>query len=319
MRCARGRLIAALWLLGAQAHADPSAQEAAQAKELFTRGKKLLEERRHAEACAVLAESQKLDPGTGTLLALALCHEGQGKTMTAWTEFKEVIALSRRDKRPDREALASEHAAALEGRLSRLLVRVSDEAQDLDGLTVTLDDRPLPPALWARPFPVDPGRHELRATATGREPFSHTANVGAERDEQVIDVPLLRKVRAAKEPPPAPPAKKPPEESPTAAYLVGAASLVALGVGGYYGLRAISRQGDAEKLCPRSPCGNKEGLRLNREARDDASVATLGVGVGIAAAIATYLMWPSSTGSARVQGGPWLGRTEAGGSMTVMF
>ena len=73
------------------------------AESLFQAGKSLLEQKNYEQACPKLSESYRLDPGTGTLLALALCHEGEGRLATAWGEFAEVAARARREHRPDRE------------------------------------------------------------------------------------------------------------------------------------------------------------------------------------------------------------------------
>ena len=49
------------------------------AESLFREGKRLSGEHKFAEACPKFAESYKLDPGLGTLLNLAICHEVGGQ------------------------------------------------------------------------------------------------------------------------------------------------------------------------------------------------------------------------------------------------
>ncbi|HVH46275.1 MAG TPA: hypothetical protein VM925_28235, partial [Labilithrix sp.] len=104
------------------AGAQPSGQDAATAQALFDEGKRLMGQGKYAEACPKLIESQRIDPGGGTLFAIALCHEGEGKTATAWAEFTSALAEARRDRRADREAAAAEHIRALESKLTRVRV-----------------------------------------------------------------------------------------------------------------------------------------------------------------------------------------------------
>ena len=54
--------------------------------------------------------ARKQEPGAGTLLALALCHEGQGKTATAWAELNEAAALGKGVGRNDLAAAAQKRA-----------------------------------------------------------------------------------------------------------------------------------------------------------------------------------------------------------------
>src|SRR5262245_62252923 len=121
------RILVLLTTLGALLFAEPARAQGrgvsiATAEALFREGTALLDEKRYAEACPKLAESHRLDPATGTLLALAFCHEGEGRLASAWAEFAEVAGRARAEGRTDREHVAREHAANLKPRLARLSV-----------------------------------------------------------------------------------------------------------------------------------------------------------------------------------------------------
>src|SRR5262249_18506399 len=72
------------------------------AEAMFQEGKRLLSEGQTAEACARFASSFAIEASSGTLLNLALCHETQGKTATAWAEYRAAARLARSQGRDDR-------------------------------------------------------------------------------------------------------------------------------------------------------------------------------------------------------------------------
>jgi hypothetical protein len=148
------------------ARADGTETDRQIAQSLFDDGRALLEAGRIAEACPKFAESQRLDPGGGTLLNLALCHELEGKTATAWTEFREALSIAVRDDRKDRQELANGHIATLAPKLTRLTVAVPDGIAAREP-EVTLDRSRLPAAAWNTEIPIDPGEHRIAVTAQG--------------------------------------------------------------------------------------------------------------------------------------------------------
>lgn len=167
--------------------ADAAQQQLAQA--LFDEGRRLMDEGRFSEACPKLAESQRLDPGGGTILNLALCHEREGKLATAKAEYEEALRLAVQARRADREALARQRIAALERRIPRLTIVVSAEAASL-GLEIELDGRALPREAWGVPMGVDPGARAIEATANGYERWSSSVTLEPEQKE-TVEVPAL--------------------------------------------------------------------------------------------------------------------------------
>lgn len=93
-------LLAVVWPREALAAASDGKRK--RAAELFESGKALFQAGAFAEACPKLEDSYRLDPSTGTLLALASCHERQGRLELAWEELTRARAIVQREGRKDR-------------------------------------------------------------------------------------------------------------------------------------------------------------------------------------------------------------------------
>src|SRR5258706_88865 len=72
------------------AQAQATSAEKTAAETLFGEGKRLMDEGKFSDACPKFADSQKLDPGVGTLLNLARCYQKNGQAATAWSTYKEA-------------------------------------------------------------------------------------------------------------------------------------------------------------------------------------------------------------------------------------
>jgi hypothetical protein len=300
-------LLAAALAVPASARAQADAAQRAQATRLFNEGKALMNDGQTAEACARLEESQRLDPAPGTLLNLAFCHERLGKTATAWAEYGDARAAAQKNGRDDRVTFADAHARALEPRLSRLTITVAPGA-DLPGLVIRRDGGVVPRAAWGTPLPIDPGPHQVEASASGYLSVRIDVQVGPDGD---LASAVLTPLAAA--PPPATPATRAPADAPTAgggdgataaagpradgggrarqraAIVVGAGGLVTTWIAGYLGLRAIDLREQGDQWCPLGTC-TARATALYASARRDADLSTAGFVVGLTGmAIAGYL------------------------------
>jgi hypothetical protein len=251
---ASSTIAASLFVLVLAAPAIARADERADV--LFREGRTLLDAKKYDEACPKLAESQKAEPGAGTLVALSLCHEGQGKTATAYRELKEAAALGRKNGRNDLANAADKRAAALEPTLPRLVVRMPEGARGYD----VKCDADKCDAI-DKPFAVDPGEHRVEVSATGKTSKSYVVRLAAGATVEIIvekldDVPV---VAAPRQPPPAhvvpvltepPPVEADSGNKGTAQRIVGggliAAGVVGLGAGAYFAGRALSQNADAD-------------------------------------------------------------------------
>ena len=112
-------IVAMSLLVSAAAHAEPTASDKAAAEALFDEGRALVAAGELKKACARLEASQKLDPGTGTLLYLADAYAKNGRTASAWATFREAAATVRAGRQPDRESIArARRGAGVEARVS---------------------------------------------------------------------------------------------------------------------------------------------------------------------------------------------------------
>lgn len=287
MRRAR-RLVPLLLLVAPSVIAAPAATDKALAESLFQDARKLMKQGALDRACPKFAESHRLAPRLGTLLNLATCHEKQGKTASAWAEFKEAAALARADNRKDREAYAREHAADLEKKLSKVVFQVNEPAE---GTTLRLDGVEIGAAAWGTPVPVDPGSHALEARAPGRTAWSQSIVVEPGPSTLTVRVPELARApseTSAADTPEAPAARRPEADRPsdgstqrTLGWVAIGAGAVGLGVGTWFGLRTFDKQNESEDHCVDTAC-DQTGVDLRDEARTSATISTIGFAVGLA-------------------------------------
>ena len=265
----------AIALTGGASEAYAQGADAGAAEALFQSGKSLLEQKNYTLACPKLAESYRLDPGTGTLLALALCHEGEERLASAWGEFAEVAARSRREARPDREDLARQHMAALESRLPLLTISVAPGAEKIERLEIKRDGVTVGSGSWATAVPVDPGHHHVEASAPGYKPFSATVTLGTDAAREMVVVPVLEREA---EVPAAPPTEAQSKSGSGLRYgglAVAGAGVVGIVLGTVFGFRAISLNNTSNSDCnAQSVCGTA-AYNSRRDARSAGDVSTV--------------------------------------------
>ena len=283
--------LASVLLVASVAGAQPSPDDRAAAESLFRDGRRLMDEGQTAQGCRKLEESQRLDPAPGTLLNLAVCHEKEGKIASAWADFNQALAQARKENRADRESLAREHIAAIEPRLPRLVLEVP-AASRLPGLKVSRNGSPLHEGAWGTAIPVDPGDVIVEAEAPGHKKWSTTIKLEL-KGQQSVSVPVLEDAPVEVAPPSsatAPPPAPAWTTRKTAGVTLGAVGVVALGVGGIFGLRALSKKSDSDAQCPTGPDGkvhcNQVGVSANDDAKSAARISDLGLGLGLVLAAA---------------------------------
>jgi hypothetical protein len=309
--------------------AQTTSENAATAETLFRDGRALIKAGRTSEACAKFAESHRLDPQTGTLLNLALCHEEEGKTASAWAEFNEVEERS--GAKSERAEFAHRHARAVEGKLSRLRIRVEPAAP---GVTLTLDGRPMRAAALGSLIPLDPGEHAIEATAPGKERWGQRVKIDPGPATQELVVKLVDASTPSAAPPPATaPAAAPardPEPTSTArrdiGFAIGAVGIVGIGIGTGYGLSALSKKNEYNDQWRGGACDTQPNCDAARDAKEQldkaAIISTIGFvagGIGVATGLYLVLTAPSSQQTNTVRIAPILARSATGVTITGSF
>jgi len=280
-------LLAGTLFSAASARGDELTSRQAQA--LFDRGREMMESGDLAQACALLAESQHLDPGGGTLLNVAVCHEKQGRLATAWTEYHEALSISFRDDRKDRQALASDRIRALEIRLPHLVVVLP--ASFPEGAELAVDGAPLSRLTAGTPLPVDPGLHEVVAKAPGYATWSMKLAPVDEGQSLRVEVPAL--VPSLPTPLATAPSKPSPAHLATGSYVSGGVALAGYTTMAITGVLALEAQSSANQVCSASRqfCSDPSGPSDASRARALAWVSTVSLGVAVAATVLA-VVWP---------------------------
>ncbi len=257
------------------AHAARAEGESADS--LFQEGLKLFDAGKTHEACERFQASYKLDPALGTLQNLATCHEQDGKTARAYSEWLDLEALASKagPGQKAREILGKNKAAALAKKLSKIEIHLPPTANVVE---IRVDDVPLDKARWSAPIPFDPGPRTFVFTAPGKVPKTQVVDVSATPGAVALEVPHLDDV-----PPPPPPPPKGPSPMRIAGIAVGSAGAFGILLGSIFGGLTFAKKNDAAPHCMGVYC-DAQGLSLQDQAHAFASASTASFVLGIAAA-----------------------------------
>ncbi|HET9955800.1 MAG TPA: hypothetical protein VFQ61_14920 [Polyangiaceae bacterium] len=317
------RRLSVLLLSGCLLAGTSHARDPALAESLFIEGKKLLRSGEHARACELLAESNRQDPASGTLLALALCFEKAGRVASAWATYSDAAALAAHEHRPDRERSARERVRVLEPLLPRMRVEIPAQVRELPGLTVLRNGDVWPVAARDSAVPMDPGPVTLEVAAPGFQVWRAELQISDQPTTTQVEVPMLvaspppqpqvaaeASLGADRELPPGQARDTPPEpctrilsnqaqvppapreRSYAAEWALGGIGVAALGTSAYFGIRAgvLNSRSNRPGHCDGNLCssqGYEERVRAG-VAADMSSVLLVGGAGLLVAAGATY-------------------------------
>ena len=239
-----------------------------------------------ADACPKLAESQRLDPGGGTLLNLGFCRQNEGKLASAWGAYNEALSHAIKDGRKDRETTARVHVDELEGKYSKLAIDVSDPARKIESLEIRVDGTAVRQAAWGVLTPIDRGSHGIVVTAPGKREYKTMIEVKEDGTTQRVSIPGLEDLPVVIDRTRGSGMEHPPRGQLVVGWLTTAVGVAALGVGVGTGIAALDSKSKADKLCnfPGGTCP-QAGIDANNDAKAFAWISDFGIGIGAAAII----------------------------------
>ena len=176
------------WLVLLPSAALADTLDSFRAEALFVEGRALLKVNEYARACGLLAESYRLDPATGSLLALALCDEQQGKLASALESYEQVQWRAHMEGQTEREQVARARAEALRPVVSTLTVHASTTDNRLE---VRMNERVLSAAELNVALPVDGGTVHVEAVAPGKQTWRTDLPVAPAGDATELSIPEL--------------------------------------------------------------------------------------------------------------------------------
>jgi hypothetical protein len=277
------------------AWAQARAEDRVAAESLFSDARRLMEAGDYAGACPKLEASRRLEAGLGTTLNLGHCYERLGRTASAWAEFKSAAAEAQKAGDAVRKATALERAAALEPRLSRLQLDVTDP-----DVSVLRNGDPVSPAVLGSAIPVDPGTYRLEARAPGKRSWQRSVEVAAAGALVEVEIPALElDPAAAPAPGSAPAAMREPSQASGAgrtwAWVLGGVGVASLTAGTSFALLAASSWSKAESGCRDLPYDcSPDAVSRAENASTFATLATVGFVAGGAALGASLLLFSTS-------------------------
>lgn len=322
--------VALAWMAAAApASAQPAPGVAAtagnvKAQALFDDAMILMKEKKYAEACPKLKESQALDPQMLTEYHLAECHASAGRTATAFALFLRVAEEAMAAGEADKETWARKRAKDLEPDLPMLEIVVSPAVAALHGLRVEVDGEARDPSNWNTPAPVDPGRRAIRVSAPGKKAWEQSIQaVSGHASKVVLPVPV--EARATKGAPSttgsstsrtlsAPPTSStggahPPRGSGLDGYRIGAivagvTGLAGIGAGAALGAAAFPKWNEALSHCENEGAGgcDAQGRAQKGEMHTLADFSTAAFvvgGVGLAAGALLVILPPAIRAAAK--------------------
>lgn len=299
------------------AQAQTSEEKRAAARNLASDGLRAFQAGSDADAIDRFTRAEALVHAPPHLLYLARANARLGKLVQAKEHYvqivREVLIPSAPAAFTEAQKSAVAEMPAIEKRIPFLTLVINGEPAR--AAKVTIDGVEVPSALVGVAAPANPGRHLVRATASGWEDVETTVEL-AEGAHETATLAFV----TAKPTSTSPNGQEHPSRLKTfAPWIALGVGAVGLGVGTVFLLKNHGDRDRADEICGGGPCpsarrGDVESL--DSGANTAATVAWIGYGVGAAGAIAGTTLLLMQRGPHRPTTGttivPWFGATAGG-------
>jgi len=298
-------------IVGSASSFGQTDEQKASARSLATQGFEAFQAQRWAEAADLFSRAESLVHSVTHVVYVARSLEKQGKLVKARETYLKVTRETLEANAPPAAKQAQQEAtselAQLEPRIPMLQVTL-ENAPAGGEVSVTIDGTPLPPALIGVSGPVDPGTHELVATAPGMQSAPVKIDV-AEGSKQTA---ALRLEPSSGAPAGSGPATGDASGSAAAqldtggiaplklaGFIALGVGVVGLGAGAFFTIKSNSKTSEWQDLCA-GPDGTNcpvaksaEIDSLKSDADGKKTLATVGFiagGVGVAAGVTLLVL-----------------------------
>lgn len=276
-----------------------------EAQARFKEGLDLADANNHEAARVKFQQAWSVYKSPAVLYNLARSEQLTGHDIEAFEHFREFLKAPPDPKVTEaHKKKAQENVDELGKKLGQVDVQAPPNAR------ITVDGKIAPEAV-REPVPVAPGRHVIEATLEGRIKSITVECTAGNITKAKIEFDTSGGGSSGGPITEPPPAGGGDDRSSSARYVVpaviGVAGLVSLGVGIGFGLASQAAKDEEESLRRPGVCSDRaSGDCQTLQAKSDdvtskgtiSTIGYVGGGVLLAAAVVTYIVWPSSKKSA---------------------
>jgi hypothetical protein len=270
---------------------EVSAENKAAARDLATQGIRLAQDGKCDEAIPKLVRAEKLYHAPTILTWIGQCQIQLGRLVEGTETLNRVVREDIDDNSPEAYLAAQGKAKGLiaeaQPKIARLTIEV--EPEGIEGLHVTVNERPIAAALVGAPRPSDPGTQTVSVSAPGYKTATQEIELsdgGEDTLSFTLEVDPNAEAAPAKGGTSAGGSEAGPQKKSTnwVGWTVVGVGGAFLAAGGVTGFLAMKKEGDLSDNCPvKDNCSSEYDSDL-KSARTNATLSTIFMGVGGAAA-----------------------------------